>query len=201
MTTDASRPALRDALTAPDRAVGADPRPVDPRSTDPWTGAGLLALRIVLGGTFLLHGIQNLSGAWTGWDTARMADYLGSKGVRASGFFSWVTALSEVAAGLLLLAGLFTSLATVAVVVTMGTSTALKWSVGFFMPGGFEWELSVLACGVALLLAGAGRFSLDRARLSATTEVMLRKVAIGLSAVLLLGMIIMTWGAPPPHVQ
>lgn len=197
MTTETTRPAGRGGTTSSSVVVGTS---ADPRPADPWTGAGLLALRIVLGGTFLLHGVQNLTGAWTGWDAVRMADYLGSKGVVASGIFAWVTAVTETLAGLMLLAGAFTSLAAIVPVVIMGTSTALKWSVGFFMPGGFEWELAVLACGVGLLLAGAGRFSVDRRRLSPGTENRLRWIAIGSSAVILLVMVIMTWGSPPPHV-
>lgn len=201
MTTDAIRPALRGEFTQSDSIADLGTRSSTIRSADPWTSAGLLVLRGAIGATFLLHGIQNLSGAWTGWDTARMAGYLDSKGVVASEFFAWVTALTELTAGLLLLSGLFTSLAAVVVVVMMGTSTALKVNVGFFMPGGFEWELAVLAGGLALLLAGAGRFSLDHARISAGTELTLRRVAIGLATVLVLAMVIMTWGAPPPHVQ
>jgi putative oxidoreductase len=168
-------------------------------SHDTWQGAGLLTLRGVLGATFLLHGIQNLTGAWTGWDTGKMGGYLASKGFGGSGeLFAWITAIVEVISGTLLLLGLFTSLGAAVVVIMMATSTKLKLSAGFFMPGGFEWDLAVLGGGLALLLAGAGRFSIDHAKVSPRTQRRIKQAAVILSIAVTILMVVITWGAPPP---
>ncbi|MEU7895989.1 DoxX family protein [Nonomuraea sp. NPDC049152] len=176
MATEAARPRHWDG------GVNGDSASSTAAVRDTWVGAGLLVLRVALGATFLLHGVQNLFGTWTGWDTAKMAGYLGSKGVGASHAFSWITAITEMIAGVLLLAGLLTSVGAAIVVVTMAVSSYIKLSAGggFFMPKGFEWELAVLAGGLGLLLAGAGRFALD-GKLSARALGRARTISIVLA--------------------
>ncbi|MEH1014707.1 DoxX family protein [Micromonospora sp. CPCC 206060] len=201
MSTDAVRPGHWGGDVNRDSASSSSVTARDAVAQDPWVGAGLLAVRLAIGSTFLLHGIQNLSGAWTGWDTAKMATYLGDKGFGGGArFMAWLLAFAEIGAGLAMLLGFFTAVGASLVVITMATSTSLKLSVGFFMPGGFEWELAVLAGGLVLLLAGAGQYSLDHAKLSARTRDRVRKVALAATIVITLVMVVVTWGSPPPKI-
>ncbi|MFV2086276.1 DoxX family protein [Micromonospora sp. LOL_021] len=206
MSTDAVRPGRPSGDMASDSTISRASEPAgtgsEARSAqDPWIGAGLLALRAAVGTTFLLHGIQNVSGAWTGWDAAAMSEYLSPKGFGgAATAVSWFLALAQVTAGLMILLGLFTAVGAVVVVVPMATSAFTKLSVGFFMPGGFEWELAVMAGGLTLLLAGAGQYSLDHLKIPERTVARARLVAVALTVVITLAMIVVTWGAPPPQV-
>ncbi|MEV0727388.1 MULTISPECIES: DoxX family protein [Polymorphospora] len=176
--------------------------PADATTQDNWVASALLVLRLAVGSTYLLHGLQNLFGVWTGWDTAKMAGYLEPKGFGgASTVFAWILAVTETLAGLALLLGVFTALGASLVVIMMATSASLKLGVGFFMPGGFEWELAVLACGLAVLLAGAGKWSIDAWKIPSRTVSRVRTIALGITIVMTLVMVVVTWGSPPPHVQ
>lgn len=113
------------------------------------------ALRIVVGFTFICHGVQKLFGFFGG---------MGGSGATAQAFtLPWVAACIEAVGGLLILLGLFTS---PAAFILSG-----EMAVGYFMfhfPRGF-WpitnggELAVLYCFVFLYLwtAGPGPLSAD----------------------------------------
>ena len=121
--------------------------------------AGLLILRLVAGLAFIFHGygkIQNPFG-WMGPDA------------RVSGVFQALAAVSEFAGGLAWMLGLLTPLASLGLACTM---TVAVWMHAVVLhdpfvpqgPGGSYELASVYLCvAVLLLLAGPGRFSVDRA--------------------------------------
>ncbi|CAM3653131.1 DoxX family protein [Kibdelosporangium persicum] len=130
-----------------------------------WHGGldfGLLVLRLVLGGTFVAHGLQKLFSLFNGPGIDGFAQFLGTQGFSQTTLLAWVTGVSELVGGVLLVLGLFTPVGAAAVLGVMANVIFLKWSGGFFSPRGFEWELALGAAAFTLLFTGPGRISLDR---------------------------------------
>jgi putative oxidoreductase len=123
---------------------------------------GLLLLRLVVGLTFAAHGFNKFFGGGRIPGTARWFD---SIGMRPGRLHALAAASTEVAAGLLLAAGLLTPFAAAAMVAVM---LVAAWTVhrqaGFFSAGG-GWEYNAVLAVVALTVAttGPGRASLDHA--------------------------------------
>lgn len=120
----------------------------------------LLAVRIIVGGLFVYHGIDKfdagismIEGMFTSW------------GVPAPGLTAPLTAIVEIAGGLALMAGIGTRLAGMVLgVVMLGAIVFVKADLGLIstepMPGA-ELDLAYLA-GLATLVAfGPGRLSVD----------------------------------------
>jgi putative oxidoreductase len=120
-------------------------------------GAGLLSLRIVVGITFLVHGLDKL------FDLSGAERVFASFSIPAPGVMAAFVGVVETEGGLLLIAGLATRLAGVVLagdmVVALGTAhDDLKF---FAAQGGIELEALLVGACLALVLAGAGRLSLD----------------------------------------
>lgn len=121
------------------------------------TDAGLLVLRLVIGVTFLLHGIDklgDLSGVEQGFD---------QMGIPAPELMAPLVAMTETVGGVLLITGLLTPLAGLALAITMLVAALTAHTGnGFFVEGGgYEHVLTLGAGCLALAVAGAGRFSAD----------------------------------------
>jgi putative oxidoreductase len=121
--------------------------------------AGLLSLRIAVGVTFLLHGLDKLG------DISGTEQFFASLAIPAPGLMAPFVAVTETAGGLLLIAGLATRLAGAALTVNMAVAfvTAHDDLAFFVTEGGFELEALLAGGSLALALAGAGRFSMDGA--------------------------------------
>ena len=118
---------------------------------------GLLFLRVWLGGSMLwLHGSGKLvnfyNGAW------RFADPLGIGQTPSL----LLTIFAEVVCAALLVLGLFTRLAAFFLVVTMAVAFFIANSAKLSGPDNGELAFIDLAGFVVLLLAGAGRYSVDK---------------------------------------
>ncbi|MDQ0202549.1 DoxX family protein [Pectinatus haikarae] len=114
--------------------------------------ASLFLLRIVLGITFLVHGIQKI----TNFDS--IIQYFASAGL--PGFLPYFAAAVETGGGILLILGLLTRLAGLAVTALMiGAILTVKLEAGFI--GGYELDVMYMAVAIALILSGSHIYALD----------------------------------------
>ena len=120
---------------------------------------GLLLLRLVEGATFLIHGVDKLV------DLAAAERYFASLGIPAPALMAPLVGVTETAGGLLLIAGLATPLAGLALAGDMFVALLTEHvGDGFFVAaGGFEFVLLLAGASLALALTGPGRFSVDEA--------------------------------------
>lgn len=121
------------------------------------TDTGLLVLRLVVGVTFLLHGLDKLGGL------GGVEQFFDSLGIPAPGLMATVVAVTETAGGILLVVGLLTPLAGAALAIDMLVAALTAHAgKGFFADkGGYELVLVLGAACATLLVAGAGRLSAD----------------------------------------
>jgi putative oxidoreductase len=129
----------------------------------PMIDIALLIIRIVLGIIFIQHGSQKLFGWFDGPGIEGVTGMMKKFGVAFPNFLAWLVALSEFFGGLLVLVGLVTPLAAAVIVSVMVVAIVLVHAQsGFFnQEKGYEFNLSLIALALPLMLAGAGVFSLD----------------------------------------
>lgn len=128
----------------------------------------LTTLRVVLGVVFFAHGAQKMLGWFGGYGFHGTVGFFTHMGMPAP--LAVLIICTEFFGGLGLLAGLLTRIAALGIFGLMiGAIFMVHLQNGFFMNWmgtqkgeGFEYHLLVLAIAAALLLRGAGAFSLDR---------------------------------------
>lgn len=126
-------------------------------------------LRIALGVVVFPHGAQKLLGWWGGWGFDGTMSWFASIGIPA--FLGILAIAADFAGGLALIAGIGTRIAALAIGVNMLVATLMvHLPNGFFMNWsgtqkgeGFEFHILAFAMAVALVIGGAGRWSIDRA--------------------------------------
>jgi putative oxidoreductase len=125
--------------------------------------AGLLLIRVVLGGTMAAHGAQKLFGWFSGHGLAGTGGWLESMGLKPARAYAAINGLAEFGGGVLLAIGLLTPLGAAAVAGVMFVAIAtVHWSNGFFnSSGGYEFNLLIAASAIALAFTGPGEMSLD----------------------------------------
>jgi putative oxidoreductase len=123
----------------------------------------LLVLRLVLGGVFIAHGAQKLFGWFGGPGLEGTAGFFDQLGIKPGSTMALLAGLAEFGGGLLMLVGLLTPVAALAIIAVMITAIIkAHLANGFFnTSGGYEFNLTLIAVAVALLIAGAGAYSLD----------------------------------------
>lgn len=135
---------------------------------------GLLILRLAVGGTLIVHGLQKLVGLWGGPGLDGFEELLRTAGYQQPKLLAILGAVGESAAGALLVLGLLTPLAAAAVVAIMINAVLFKHDldpgVQYFASeqSGFEYEVLLTATAVALTLTGPGRIAVDGPRKWAT---------------------------------
>lgn len=120
----------------------------------------LLLLRVWAGLVFIAHGInhgRNLEGT---------ANWFASKGFRSARLNAVLSTTSEIAVGLALITGLFTSVAAAALTATMFVAYwAIHRHAGFFNfhrpDEGYEYVATLTVIALALAIAGPGAASVD----------------------------------------
>ncbi|MEZ2122667.1 MULTISPECIES: DoxX family protein [unclassified Corynebacterium] len=124
------------------------------------TDTGLLIIRIIFGVILTAHGFQKLFLIGPG-QVGETFSQISS--LPAPGIMAWIAILVELLGGLALIVGIATRIAAAAAALVMaGAMVTVHLGNGFFsMDGGIEYTLMLTAVGVALVLTGAGRFSLD----------------------------------------
>ena len=118
-----------------------------------WTS---LLLRIILGIVFIVHGypkFKNFTGT---------KDFVKSLGFPFHKFFSFMLSFAEFIGAIMLLFGFATRIFLVLLFISMSVAfyfNAFAWKKGF--ASGYELDLVLLACIIALFLLGAGSYSVD----------------------------------------
>lgn len=119
---------------------------------------GLTVLRVVVGIAFLKHGWMKAFGfglaGTTGFFTAAHIPL-----PHISAFLvTWV----ELLGGLALILGALTRPAAALIAIDMlGAIFFVHLKGGFFLPNGYEFALTMLACNVCLMLTGPGSLAVD----------------------------------------
>ena len=129
----------------------------------------LTTLRVVLGVVFFAHGAQKMLGWFGGYGFQGTMGFFTHMGLAAP--VAFLIICTEFFGGLGLIVGLLTRIASLGIAGLMiGAIFMVHLPNGFFMNWygtqkgeGIEYHLLVLAMAAALLLRGAGAFSLDHA--------------------------------------
>lgn len=128
-----------------------------------------LILRLFLGVVFFPHGMQKLTTLFGGYGfTGTMGWFTGNLHVPA--VFAFLAIMAEGLGWLGLLTGLLTRVAAFGIAVEMAVAVYMvHWQNGFFMNWfgnqkgeGFEFHLLAIGIGIALVIRGGGKWSLDR---------------------------------------
>ena len=128
------------------------------------TDFALLLARLWLGGMIFAHGWRHLRAVRSG---PGMARWFESLGVRPGSVHAWTVTLTELAAGVALVAGLLTPVAyggLCAIVVVAAVTNHRK--NGFFLSSkreGWEYVVGLAVLSIALGTLGPGTWSLDHA--------------------------------------
>jgi putative oxidoreductase len=129
---------------------------------------GLLALRLAVGATALVHGLQKLTGMWNGPGLDGFEEVLANSGFQQAKLLAILGAIGEVAGGALLILGLLTPLAAASVLAVMINAWAFRQiaepGLEYFAPAGTEYETLLGVCAGVIILTGPGRLSLDGRR-------------------------------------
>lgn len=124
---------------------------------------GNLLLRVPVGLIFAAHGAQKLFGWFGGYGLTATAGWMESIGLTPGLPLALLAGSAEFFGGLLLVLGLLTRPAALALAVTMLVAIfSVHWQNGFFMSNnGYEFALALLAATIALAASGAGKVALD----------------------------------------
>ncbi|MGW5374402.1 DoxX family protein [Nocardia sp. NPDC003999] len=130
---------------------------------------GLLLLRLVVGVTFLYHGLQKLTGWFHGPGLDGTRDMMERGGWDHPSVSALLVTAGEVGGGALLILGLLTPLAAGAVLAVIldawawkqGMAPGFQYKAG---PGAVEYESVLAGVSAVIILTGPGRLSFDRNR-------------------------------------
>ncbi len=128
-------------------------------------------IRVILGITFMAHGSQKLFGWFGGHGIAGVEKMMGNLGASPPVFWAWIVSLVEFFGGLAVFLGLLSGVACVFIIIDMIVAIAkVHWANGFFNHRdpqnptsnllGYEYNLSLIAMCVSLVISGPGRVSL-----------------------------------------
>ena len=127
------------------------------RSLDSLQPLGILALRLVLGAVMVAHGYPKVFGGLS--HHVESVAHIG-----LPGWLAYFSAAAEFAGGLLLIVGLFTRFAALAVCVNMLVAVfGVHFKNGFLGQGNYQFPLALAAMAFAVIFSGAEVISLDHA--------------------------------------
>ncbi len=114
----------------------------------------LLVLRLALGAIFLVHGSQKVFGLFGGQGLQATVEFFHAK-LGIPPVLGYIAAFTEFLGGIALILGFMTRLAALAIGIIMVVAV---WKIHWV----FEQDLALFAIALALVLRGAGDYSLDR---------------------------------------
>jgi putative oxidoreductase len=118
----------------------------------------LVALRLVLGAIMIGHGHLKVFGG-----LSEHAHHVSSLGL--PGWLAYLSAGAEFFGGILVIAGLFTRFAALAILINMTVAIwKVHWKNGLLGQGGYQFPLSLAAIAFALIFFGGGPIALDSIR-------------------------------------
>jgi putative oxidoreductase len=121
---------------------------------------GIAIVRVITGVVMLAHGAQKLFQ----FGIAGVTQSFTQMGIPLPTIVAPLVAVVEFAGGIALILGLLTRLASLGLAIDMlGAIFIVHLSQGFFLPNGYEFALTMFATTTALVIAGAGAFSIDQA--------------------------------------
>jgi putative oxidoreductase len=115
-----------------------------------------LPLRIVLGCSFVVLGLQKLAGYFDGPGLARTAELMATGGLTPGTFWAWIVGVLELLGGAAIVLGLLTRWAALVLALESLAATIAGWQLT-----NVEFRLAALAAFVALALLGPQRYALD----------------------------------------
>ncbi len=162
---------------------------------DAETGA-LLLIRVIVGITMIAHGYNHWRGGGRIQGTAR---WFGGLGLTHPTLQAWMSVVTEIGAGALLILGLLTPLACAATISIMLVAGLLAHRKnGFFVfKEGYEYVLLIAAVCLALALLGPGDLSLDEAADITITGWTAGTIALGVGIVATAGLLATFWRPQP----
>ena len=127
-----------------------------------------MPLRIALGIIFAAHGAQKALGLFGGKGLAAFTGGETPFGfMRPAWLWLGAAAFAELIGGILVLAGFLTRVGAFLIFCVMLTAMlGVHWSGGFFLPRGFEYTFALIGMALALIIAGGGQASVDKAMMS-----------------------------------
>ncbi len=123
-----------------------------------------LPLRLTAGIIFTAHGAQKLFGWFGGYGLEGTGQFMASMGLDPGILMAFLAGGAEFVGGLALLLGLVVRPASLLLAITMLVAIfSVHLPNGLFLTNsGYEFALALLGISVALLIQGAGRWSLDQ---------------------------------------
>lgn len=119
----------------------------------------LLALRAILGVVMIGHGYGKVFQGGLSRHVHVVA------GLGLPGWLGYCSSFAEFFGGILVVIGLFTRCASLAILIDMAVAIwKVHWKNGMFGRGGYEFPLTLLAIAFALILFGAGPVAIDHIR-------------------------------------
>jgi putative oxidoreductase len=118
----------------------------------------LLVLRIVLGVIMIGHGYSKVFGG-----LSHHVQFVSSLGL--PGWLAYVSAVTEFFGGILVIAGLLTRCASIAILIDLGVAIVkVHWKNGLLGNGGYQFPLALAAIAFALVFFGGGPMAIDSIR-------------------------------------
>jgi putative oxidoreductase len=160
----------------------------------------LLLLRVVVGITMIAHGWNHWRG---GGRIAGTARWFAGLGLRHGELQAWLSVVTELGAGVLLILGLLTPLACAAVISVMLVAGLLAHRPnGFFVfKEGYEYVLVLAIVSLALAALGPGGWSVDSAAGIAMTGWLGGGVALGVAVLATAGLLATFWRPAPKSAE
>lgn len=136
---------------------------------------GLTVLRTAVGAVFIAHGAQKLFGLFGGGGLSGTAAYFAQLGLEPAWPMAILAGGIEFVGGILLVLGAFTVVAAPVLALEMvvavwkadlSSAFFINWTQAPGVAHGYEFNMTLIAALICLMLAGPGALSLDARRAS-----------------------------------